>query len=121
MEYGFKFPEDGNVTRGKCTLKQALQFLGDHQADPKLWNNVKVAEEYKLKEEVVGELISSFCDFPELISKFPVNVLHYFKTFQIHIPTKGGKTNILAQPELVNKMLDEPVSQNKEERKERRY
>lgn len=59
MEYGFKFPEEGSVTKGKCTLKQALQFLGDHQGDPNLWNAAKVAEEYKLKEEVVGELISS--------------------------------------------------------------
>lgn len=56
MEYGFKMPEEGKVTRGKCTLQQALQFLGDHQGDPKLWNTQKISEDFKLKEEVVGEL-----------------------------------------------------------------
>lgn len=55
FEYGFMEPS--RVTPGRCTLRQAMQFITDHNSDPEKWTRQKIAEEYKLKEENVGELV----------------------------------------------------------------
>lgn len=65
-DYGHKEPE--NITPGRCTLKQAIQFISDHQTDAKLWPLPKIVDQYKLKDEEV------------------FNVLHYFSAFKLHVP-----------------------------------
>lgn len=88
FEFGFKEPE--RVTIGRCTLRQTLQFLTDHQINPDLWNASKIAEEYKLKEAVV------------------VDILTHFRSFQLHIPTKGSedKQKILISPSFEKTLLN---------------
>lgn len=54
-EYGFLEPDPEKVSRGRCTLRQAIKFISDHQTDPKEWTATKIANEYKLKEDLVGK------------------------------------------------------------------
>lgn len=70
FEYGFMEPS--RVTPGRCTLRQAMQFITDHNSDPEKWTRQKIAEEYKLKEENVGELVHgrSMIRAPEYLSSF---------------------------------------------------
>lgn len=49
--------EPTRVLHGHCTLRQALQFINDHQQDPETWTAKKIADDYKLKEAHVGKLI----------------------------------------------------------------
>ncbi|XP_067617352.1 protein NDUFAF4 homolog [Eurosta solidaginis] len=77
FEYGYREPR--RVLPGRCTLRQAMQFIIDHQSDPNVWTKQKIAAEYKLKEDVVD------------------NILHYFKSFQVFIPDSRLKDRILQQ------------------------
>ncbi|EDV42176.1 uncharacterized protein Dana_GF17139 [Drosophila ananassae] len=77
FEYGYLEPT--RVTPGRCTLRQALQFINDHQLDPESWPVNKIANEYKLKEPHVE------------------NILHYFKTFNVYIPDQKYKDTLLTQ------------------------
>ncbi|CAD7085040.1 unnamed protein product [Hermetia illucens] len=85
FEYGFMEPS--RVTPGRCTLRQAMQFITDHNSDPEKWTRQKIAEEYKLKEENVGK------------------ILDYFRSFQIYIPDKHKRENILRVQPRSNKSL----------------
>ncbi|XP_055906918.1 protein NDUFAF4 homolog [Eupeodes corollae] len=93
FEYGFKEPV--RVTPGRCTLRQAMKFITDHQGDPNLWTPKKIAADYKIKEEVVEKIVS------------------HFMSFQIYIPDINSKDNILIQAK--TKLIDE----NKEKQKEK--
>ncbi|XP_014086802.1 protein NDUFAF4 homolog [Bactrocera oleae] len=84
FEYGYREPT--RVVAGRCTLRQAMQFITDHQSDPELWTKQRIASDYKLKEEVVD------------------NILHYFKSFNVYIPDKGQKERILSQSS--NKLIE---------------
>lgn len=53
FEYGYKEPM--KVSRGRATLRQAIQFITDHQTDPEVWSAKRIADEYKLKESIVGK------------------------------------------------------------------
>ncbi|CAD6995026.1 unnamed protein product [Ceratitis capitata] len=53
FEYGYREPT--RVVPGRCTLRQAMQFITDHQSDPDLWTKQRIATDYKLKENVVGK------------------------------------------------------------------
>lgn len=77
FEYGHMEPE--KIARGYTTLRNALEFITKHQAEPKTWTAERIASEYKLKENVVE------------------NVLKYFHTFEVFIPAnKDNKSdNIL--------------------------
>ncbi|XP_053951471.1 protein NDUFAF4 homolog [Anastrepha ludens] len=77
FEYGHREP--ATVRPGRCTLRQAMQFITDHQSDPDLWTKERIASDYKLKQEVVE------------------NILHYFKSFNVYIPDRGQKERILSQ------------------------
>ncbi|XP_004523185.1 protein NDUFAF4 homolog [Ceratitis capitata] len=77
FEYGYREPT--RVVPGRCTLRQAMQFITDHQSDPDLWTKQRIATDYKLKENVVE------------------NILYYFKSFNVYIPDKGQKERILSQ------------------------
>ncbi|XP_034484707.1 protein NDUFAF4 homolog [Drosophila innubila] len=88
FEYGYLEP--ARVTHGRCTLRQALQFINDHQLDPETWPSKKIADEYKLKEPHVE------------------NILKYFKTFSVYIPDQKYKDTLLTQAK--QKMLREKPS-----------
>lgn len=60
------------MKEGKCTLKQALNFISLHNTDP-IKNSTKViAKEYKLDEEIVK------------------NILTYFRALDLYIPKKDA-------------------------------
>ncbi|XP_017873355.1 PREDICTED: protein NDUFAF4 homolog [Drosophila arizonae] len=77
FEYGYMEPT--KVSSGRCTLRQAMQFINDHQQDSEEWTASKIADQYKLKEPHVA------------------NILYYFKTFNIHIPDQKYKDKLLTQ------------------------
>ncbi|XP_018323334.1 protein NDUFAF4 homolog isoform X2 [Agrilus planipennis] len=49
FEYGFHEPRE--VPPGRVTLKNALQFINNHQLDPKNYTSTKIALQYNLPEE----------------------------------------------------------------------
>lgn len=65
-DYGHKDPE--LITPGRVTLKQAIQFISDHQSDPKQWPLPKIVDQYRMKDEDV------------------FNILQYFTAFKLHVP-----------------------------------
>ena len=68
-EFGFLEPE--TIRPGRCTIRQALDFLTDHANDPTETGSVKsIAQRYKLDERRVQ------------------NVVRYFNVFNIHLPKK---------------------------------
>ncbi|XP_017849580.1 protein NDUFAF4 homolog [Drosophila busckii] len=77
FEYGYMEPK--RISHGHCTLRQALQFINDHQLDPETWTAKKIADDFKLKQSHVD------------------NILHYFKTFSVHIPDQKHKDTLLTQ------------------------
>lgn len=48
------------IPEGKCTVKQALKFLTEHGASPYLYDSKRIAEEYKLPEEVTRNILKYF-------------------------------------------------------------
>jgi len=68
FEFGYKEPEKINVARGKCTLRQAVQFITDHQSTPSEWTAQRIASELKMKDDNI------------------VNVLEHFRTFSVFMP-----------------------------------
>jgi NADH dehydrogenase [ubiquinone] 1 alpha subcomplex assembly factor 4 len=55
FEFGFLEIDPLKIGRGKCSLRQAIQFISDHQTNPNEWTANKIANEFKLKEDAVGE------------------------------------------------------------------
>ncbi|XP_017769493.1 PREDICTED: protein NDUFAF4 homolog isoform X2 [Nicrophorus vespilloides] len=49
FEYGVKQPTI--VPHGKITLKQALEFISQHQNNPAVWTSSKISDDYLLSEE----------------------------------------------------------------------
>ncbi|XP_036324805.1 protein NDUFAF4 homolog isoform X2 [Rhagoletis pomonella] len=58
FEYGYREPT--RVAAGRCTLRQAMQFITDHQSDSSLWTKQRIAADYKLKEDVVELLMCTY-------------------------------------------------------------
>ncbi|XP_017483798.1 PREDICTED: protein NDUFAF4 homolog isoform X2 [Rhagoletis zephyria] len=58
FEYGYREPT--RVAAGCCTLRQAMQFITDHQSDSSLWTKQRIAADYKLKEDVVELLMCTY-------------------------------------------------------------
>lgn len=77
-DYGHLEPEF--VTPGKVTLRQAIQFISDHQTDPKKFPLPKLVDQYKVKDEDM------------------FNILQYFKAFKLHTPDPK-KTKFIANPD----------------------
>lgn len=55
FELGYKEPK--KVPLGKVTLKSAIQFITNHQMDPKHYNAANIAEQYNLPEDVVSRYL----------------------------------------------------------------
>lgn len=71
FELGFKETEPDQIPPGKCSLRQAVQFIEDYKMSPKEWTKERISNEYKLNPEDVN------------------NVLEHFRLFTVHIPEKG--------------------------------
>lgn len=107
MDFEYGYMEPTQALRGHCTLRQALQFINDHQIDPETWTAKKIAEDYKMKEPHVGKIIELWRNLNLKWWNtffFAENILHYFKTFSVYIPDKKFKDKWLsqAQPKLIN-------------------
>jgi Uncharacterised protein family (UPF0240) len=76
FELGYQEPDVKRVTRGKCTLRQAIQFISDYQQLPGEWNAERIATEYKMKQENVEQ------------------ILEHFRMFQVHIPKGEQHGNV---------------------------
>ncbi|XP_046629902.1 protein NDUFAF4 homolog isoform X1 [Neodiprion virginianus] len=86
LEFGVFEPTE--VTIGRCTLRQAIKFITDHNTEPTKHTAAEIAAEYKLSLESTS------------------NILKYFRTFKLYIPEKELKETPL-QPSLHEKMKDQ--------------
>lgn len=84
-EFGFKEPE--RLKYGSTTLRNTINFLSAHQLDPKQVTHVKIALEYKMKEDDVA------------------NILKYFKTYEVYIPETKVSPAVFAGPATMRKKL----------------
>jgi hypothetical protein len=89
FEFGHQEPDVKKVALGKCTLRQAIQFISDHQQQPNEWTAKRIAEEFKMKQENVDQ------------------ILQHFRMFQVHINTKtAGKSKKFLLDPFSNKTKD---------------
>ncbi|XP_053978773.1 protein NDUFAF4 homolog [Hylaeus volcanicus] len=58
--FEFGFYESRVIPEGKCSLRQALTFLGNHNNNPTEYTIEKIALEYKLDKQVVANIIEHF-------------------------------------------------------------
>ncbi|XP_055595635.1 protein NDUFAF4 homolog [Uranotaenia lowii] len=73
--------EPTTVAKGRCSLRQAMTFISNHQVDPNIWNVTKIANDFQMKEALVED------------------ILKHFKTFELHIPTKVSEgKQLLVKP-----------------------
>ncbi|XP_055538177.1 protein NDUFAF4 homolog [Wyeomyia smithii] len=70
-DFEFGHLEPTKVAKSRCTLRQAMKFIGNHQTSPSEWTAARIAAEYYMKESVVS------------------NILTHFRAFEVHIPPKG--------------------------------
>ncbi|XP_070159887.1 protein NDUFAF4 homolog [Polyergus mexicanus] len=59
-EYAFNFLEPTTIPVGKCSLKQVLTFLSQHEDDPLTYSSKNIAAEYKIDKKVVDDLLKHF-------------------------------------------------------------
>jgi len=74
FELGYKETDPKQIPLGKCTLRQAVQFIGDFRQKPEEWTAEKISSEFKMKRETVDDILENF------------------RLFDIHIPTGQSKT-----------------------------
>ncbi|XP_046374316.1 NADH dehydrogenase [ubiquinone] 1 alpha subcomplex assembly factor 4-like [Haliotis cracherodii] len=65
-EFGFLEPE--RIPAGRTSIRQAMQFITQHQSAPQDYKSSQIAHEYKLDEVHVQQ------------------ILKYFQTFHMHLP-----------------------------------
>ncbi|XP_072948106.1 NADH dehydrogenase [ubiquinone] 1 alpha subcomplex assembly factor 4 [Epargyreus clarus] len=96
-DYGFKEPD--RIPYGRTTLRQAIEFMTLHQCNPSEVTAEKIAIEYKLKEEDV------------------VNILKYFKTYEVYVPETKNSAAVFAGPAMLRKQLEESKLKEIEDKK----
>ncbi|KAF2891868.1 hypothetical protein ILUMI_14304 [Ignelater luminosus] len=84
-EFGFREPS--KVPYGRVTLRNALKFIGRHQTKPIEYPISRIAEEYKLSEETVQ------------------NIVKYFKIYEVYIPTEHKVKAKFAGPVVTRKQV----------------
>ncbi|XP_029168206.1 protein NDUFAF4 homolog isoform X2 [Nylanderia fulva] len=52
-EFIFDFYEPTMIPVGKCSMKQAMQFIWDHQHDPVTYNSEHIAAGYKIDKKIM--------------------------------------------------------------------
>lgn len=60
FELGFK--ESKIIPVGRVSLMQAMKFISDHRMNASVWTVEKIADENKLRKDVVGMIQSNACD-----------------------------------------------------------
>uniref|UniRef100_A0A7R9IF11 NADH dehydrogenase [ubiquinone] 1 alpha subcomplex assembly factor 4 n=1 Tax=Timema tahoe TaxID=61484 RepID=A0A7R9IF11_9NEOP len=79
QEFGFHEPK--TVPRGRCSLRQALQFINDHETDPVKWSCGNIANEYHINQDMLEK------------------ILMFYRTFHVYIPeSKNSRGQILVKP-----------------------
>lgn len=63
FEYGFKEPDINKIPKGKCTLRQSMEFISNYQHNPDVWTIEFISEKYQIKKEIVAEIVKSFRTF----------------------------------------------------------
>lgn len=58
FEYGVYEPKE--VKPGKITLRQSLEFLNKHSANPETYTADIIAKEYKMEPKVIGNTHTLF-------------------------------------------------------------
>jgi hypothetical protein len=48
------------IPQGRFTLKQAMKFIGDHQANPNTWTATAIAKEYNINQDKLGTMSISY-------------------------------------------------------------
>lgn len=110
FEFGFQEPE--HVQIGRCTLRQAVKFIYDHQIQPELWTAEKIAKEYQLNSELVGKKriachtltsLSRISSRSFSLLSISGKILYYYKGYSLYLPDKSAKESILiqARPDLL--------------------
>lgn len=46
------------IPQGRFTLKQAIKFIADHQANPNNWTAAAIAKEYNVTQDNIGIVYS---------------------------------------------------------------
>ncbi|XP_032523732.2 protein NDUFAF4 homolog [Danaus plexippus] len=85
FDFGLKEPE--KIPYGRTTLRQAIDYISSHQINPTEVTAAKIAFEYNLKEEDV------------------VNILKYFKTFEVYLPATRTTPAMFAGPTQLRQKL----------------
>ncbi|GBP44077.1 Protein NDUFAF4 homolog [Eumeta japonica] len=91
FEYGLKEPD--HIPYGRTTIRNALNFIASHQANPTEFTASKIAFEYKLKEEYVED------------------ILKYFKTFEIFMPGDKDTPPKFAGPAHFRKLTEQRMKE----------
>lgn len=68
----FGFAEPTTIPMGKCSIRQALKFIDNHQQDPQKITAENIASEYTLDAERVK------------------NILKYYKMYEVQLPKKDS-------------------------------
>jgi NADH dehydrogenase [ubiquinone] 1 alpha subcomplex assembly factor 4 len=76
FELGYK--ESDTIESGRCSMKQAIQFIGDNKLHPDQWTIEKIAQEYKMQPEKVSDIIK------------------HFKLFTLYTPEEGKEKERIA-------------------------
>lgn len=100
-EYDYGFKEPDRVTYGRTTLRDSINFISAHQANPNEVTASKIALEYKLKEEDVE------------------SILKYFKTYEVYIPETKKSPAVFAGPAQMRKQLYKLETKELEANKEK--
>ncbi|XP_065074865.1 protein NDUFAF4 homolog [Ochlerotatus camptorhynchus] len=86
-EFEFGHLEPQKISKGHCTLRQAIEFISKHHTEPNTWTCSKISNDYGMKESLVQ------------------NILHHFKTFELHLPEKVIEKRKLLKPS-ANKSIE---------------
>ena len=93
LEFGFLIPD--TIPPGRCSIKQALEFIVAHNMDEKTHTAEKVAADYMLDKEVT------------------TNILTHFHSLLMQIPKQDtpeiGATSSKKLSQQVGKFLDSPL------------
>lgn len=65
--YGYEEPK--SVPEGKCTLRQALDFISKHQNDPSTYSITTIAKENKMNVSDVESILNNFRAFQLYIAR----------------------------------------------------
>ena len=60
-EFGYLVPE--SIPVGKCSIKQALDFIAEHAAKPTEHTDIVIGKEYNMNPQLVRDILKHFNAF----------------------------------------------------------